>query len=231
VQPVDGLGAADHAPEDERSTRRARWWKQLIAGVLVTVVSTLLISGGSTGWKWFWDHKGGPAPAGEIIDTMHSPAGWSPYKEEQGSSVILDSSAGSKQPFALDFSLVASGFVGITKRIPAGVLSGTRGIGFRYTGTGAPNTIEFKLLYPPEGGKEAIFGDIWPGASNTGGERRQIEIAYTDFTCWSDTGCRADQQLDPGHVYKVDFAVSNKPGDVVGRGSVSFENLVALPGT
>jgi len=46
------------------------------------------------------------------VDSMHSPVGWVPYRDERGSSIRLDASAGSGRPFTLAFSLVESGYVG-----------------------------------------------------------------------------------------------------------------------
>jgi hypothetical protein len=217
-----------------RSPRR--WWLAWLAlpfaeklRILIAIVG-LFVSTNVGLYFGFWrDGSARPEKSFIRVAALRSTSGWNPYSEAKGSRVALDPLP-SGQGFALDFSLVASGFVGITKEITPGRLSGTRSITFGYRGTGAQNTIEFKLLYPAENGKEAIFGGIWRHASNTRGKVRTVEIAYSEFACWPATGCRSGEPVVPGRVTKIDFAVSNKPeaDDVAGRGSVSFENLLAV---
>jgi hypothetical protein len=194
--------------------------KQVVVGVLVTLITAILIWGATSGWRWLW----GDSPRTSI--DLQSTSGWSPYSDPH-SSLTFDSPA--DRSVALDFTLAPSGFVGITNDIEPGALSGTRSIRFRYEGNGVPNTIEFKLLYGAEGDKVPIFGGIWRHVSDTDGKWRTLEIAYSEFKCWPATGCHEGEPVVPGRVVKVDFAVSNKPaaGDVVGGGSVSFKDLVA----
>ncbi|MDQ5821499.1 MAG: hypothetical protein M3540_08670 [Actinomycetota bacterium] len=160
---------------------------------------------------------------------MRSTEGWVPYSRA-GSSVGLRTSADGKGPFSLAYSVGHSGWVGITKAIPAGVLSGTERIEFDFKGTGAPNSVEFKLIYPADGGAAPIFGSIWRHATDTEGDWRRVRVLRADFSCWPRTGCREGEPLDPGRVVKIDFAVSNKPegGDVAGRGSIAFKDVVAV---
>jgi hypothetical protein len=223
-------GAADHEPRAGRpgAPLFRRWGNQVVVGVLVTLSSAIVISGATTGWKWVWGDES-TSRRTVSIDDLHSASGWSPYADAD-SSLTLDSSSGAGRPFALDFTLARSGFVGITNDVVPGTLSGTRSITFRYEGTGAPNTIEFKLLYAVEAGKAPIFGGIWRHVSDTNGKWRTIEVPYSKFTCWPATGCRDGEPVVPGRVVKVDFAVSNKPaaGDVAGAGSVAFEGLAAV---
>lgn len=215
--------AADSSAQPSSVVHRLlRAWRALgvggvLVGVAVWAITTYLP-------RVFEDH-----PRDVVqIDRMHSTAGWEEYADETGSSVELRSFPGTGHPFTVSYSLAGSGWIGITKDLPAGLLSGTRAIAFRYRGSGRPNTIELKLIY--DGG--VIFGWDWHRATDTHGGWESREIPYSDFKCWSATGCRAGEPVDQGRVEKVDFAVSNKPqyDDAAGRGSIAFENLEAVKG-
>jgi hypothetical protein len=203
-------------------------WKGLRASEKLGLV--LAVAGIAVSIAIFVIQESRPPPTRTVtLSAMRSTAGWVPYSRA-GSSVTLLPSPEGRRPFSLSYSVRDSSWVGITMRIPAGVLSGTDLIEFAYRGNGAPNSLEFKLLYPALGGEAPIFATIWRHSTDTHGSRRLIRIPYADFSCWPGTGCREGEPLDPGRVEKIDFAVSDKPdsGDVAGTGSITFENVVAI---
>lgn len=167
-----------------------------------------------------------PTPTPLIIDTMDSTLEWEQYGDDQGSSMILRSTAGMIDNAAeISFDLKANGYVGIAKEFYPGILSGTKAIKFSYNGSGAPNTIELKLLYAPDSnGKSAVFGASWHHitATNTW---KTFEVPYTQFGCWVETGCAIDETVDLTRVWKVDFAISNKLGDTPGIGIIAIDNV------
>jgi hypothetical protein len=171
------------------------------------------------------------APPPVTLDQMRTAFGWLRYRDKEGSTLQLALSGRDDQPFAIKFSLVADGYVGITKGLPAGALAGTRAVRFRYAGRGASNTLEFKLLYGRGAdGSRPIFSKGANGVTDTRGAWRTVTIPYSDLACWPTTGCRDGEPIDPARVELLDFAISNKSGevDVPGRGSVSIADVVAL---
>jgi hypothetical protein len=197
----------------EAQFRERLWVSAALVGSIV-VLSTL------------GDH-GTQAKASSAVASPHPVRGWYPYSDTNGSTLRLSALAGKR--IALSFSLVRSGWVGVTKTVPARSLTGTRRITFRYAGRGAMNSIEFKVLYA----NGTIFGGLWRHVSNTNGRWRTIVVPYAQLTCWEGTGCNQGDPVAPRRIRKIDFAVSNKldpvppPADTSGRGSVSFGNPTA----
>jgi hypothetical protein len=102
-------------------------------------------------------------PTPFIIDDMDSTLDWKQYGDDRGSSMVLRSTPGMiDNAVEISFDLKQDGYAGISKVFYPRILSGTEGIGFSYNGSGAPNTIEFKLLYTPDNnGKSAVFSVEW----------------------------------------------------------------------
>jgi hypothetical protein len=158
---------------------------------------------------------------------MDSYAGWFTYDDALGSSISLGSTPGwIGNALGLCYSLrQQDAWVGVYKEIDPVVLSGLEGLSFRYTGTGAPNTIELKLLYGPDAeDKRAVFSVYWPAATDAA-QVRTLEAAFSDFWCWPNTGCTQDDKLDPAKVRRIDFAISCKQGDTPGQGMVTIDDL------
>jgi hypothetical protein len=170
-------------------------------------------------------------PTPKIIDTMDSISGWSEYKDDKGSSIEIESESGkTNNAVKISFSLKKDGWVGISKPLYSGLLVGTRAIGFSYKGSGAPNTIELKLIYTANAqGKEAVFS-IFRNHVTNASDWTSLEVPYAEFACWPDTGCDAGSPLDVSRVQRIDFAISNKPGqgDTLGAGVVSLDDVQAL---
>ena len=130
-----------------------------------------------------------------------------------------------------DFDVYA--WVSIWRAIDPTVLSGTTGISFFYKGSGALNTIEFKLRLRDRsfnaGGEDIYFYTSKYIETDTGGNWTPIKVLYTSFECEHPTeGCKAiNGVLDLARVVKIDFAIVNKPdlGNRVGSGSVIIDEI------
>lgn len=167
-------------------------------------------------------------PTPFIIDTMET-LDWEQYGDNKGSSIVLRSKPGiADNAVEIAFELEPDGYVGISKVLDPGILSGTDGIKFSYNGSGAPNTIEIKLLYAPDSkGRTAVFSASRHHITATDGWQT-FEVLYSQFGCWIDTGCAYDEKIDLKKVWKIDFAISNKLGDTPGVGIVAIENIEGI---
>jgi hypothetical protein len=127
------------------------------------------------------------------------------------------------------YDLKNSGWVLITKNLDPNILSGTTGISFAYRGSGAPNTIELKVLYSDS----TTFGTSWHRATDTGDNWISLEALYSDFTCWwpSPQCEKYGNNLSLTAVKIIEFGISNKPGfsDKAGLGKVVFDDVVGIP--
>ena len=142
---------------------------------------------------------------------------------------------GTDRSFEVSFELETSGWVSIYKKVSPQLVAGTSGIKFYYSGTGNPNTLEFKLIDK----YGTIFESVWSGATVTyaNGPRVFWEIHYNDMRCRQNTGeCKTDNDvststLNPGNLDRIDFSFSNKPetGDTPGPGIVTFEEILIVP--
>jgi hypothetical protein len=172
---------------------------------------------------------GADTSVGESIDTMDSTAGWTLYLDEVGSSGSINAQPGQDgDALEIIFDVVADGWVGVSRVVDPSALADSEGITFAYRGSGEPNTFEFKLLCAPdENEQSAIFGIQWTGSSVTDGWTRR-EVRYRDLACWPDTPCEEGELVDPERVWKIDFAVSSKPGDSPGVGVVLIDDVRAI---
>lgn len=166
-----------------------------------------------------------------VIDAMDNSSGWHTYFADQGASMgSLETTEGlNKQAIKIPFSIQRDKWVGISKGIHPGLLAGTKSIIFSYRGTGAPNSIEVKLsISCEESRREAIFGFLRNHISNTQ-HWTIMEVPVEDFVYWPQTGC-GPIPLDMGAVNKIDFAISNKPGqgDIPGSGVVMIDTVRAV---
>ncbi len=170
-----------------------------------------------------------PTPASITIDTMDSISGWNTYTDDRGSTISLASVPGrTNNAIEISFDLQDGGWVGISKEISSEVLSALTGaerIGFFYTGSGASNTIELKLLTRPDSNEEsAVFSVSWSKATAAGGWTF-LEAPISAFVCWTETGCQRDEVFDLRNLWKIDFAISNKSRDTLGRGTVIIDDV------
>ena len=131
----------------------------------------------------------------------------------------------------LNYDVGKDGYVIITKRVDPQMLSGTRGIRFRYSGQGAANSMEFKLLLKYPGDTEdTTYGILLPRATHTNNQWWEVEVPYTEMTCWwpAPNCALHGNLLDPTVVDRLDFVVANKPGDDPGSGWVLFKDVLGL---
>ena len=163
-------------------------------------------------------------PAQVSIDQMDTTFGWQTHQDGKGSVVLIRSAPGIRgNAIEIGYELKPGGWVAISKEIKPSVLVGTSRIRFSYAGYGAPNTIELKLIYR-EG---VVFSVEWSGVTDTNGGWRMLEASYSQFTCWESTGCSRGEVIDIRRVEKIDFSVSNRPGNTPGIGVVRIDNVEA----
>jgi len=175
-----------------------------------------------------------PAPRPITIDTMDSVSLWGPYLDNKGSSVTYGLAPGkTTNAMELTYSVMKGGYVTVAREINSDMLNGTKAIGFSYKGSGdidkiAPNTIELKLLYKPDAnGKSAVFSVLWNHATDVK-KWTWLEAPYSLFVCWRYTGCQPGEALDPSKVWKIDIAISNKPSDTPGSGTVLIDDIQGI---
>lgn len=166
------------------------------------------------------------------IDSMDSEAGWTQYASNEESHAIVSLVDGqTDKAVQIAYELADGGYVSIAKPLRPCQLFDTRGIRFHYKGNGAPNTVELKLVYYPDlQGRRAYFGVMRHQATDTKDQWIPMDVLYTEFKCWPDTGCNPEDTLEIDRVQTIDIAISNKPakGDVPGSGVVLIDNIVAF---
>ncbi len=165
------------------------------------------------------------------IDPMDNTANWNGYTGGTGVMDLGLVTGETKQAIAVTYTLNEHDYVGIEKKIIPCQLFGTRGIRFSYNSSGAPNTLEIKFIYTPDDlGQEAVFSLVLNSVTDTGGQWLSMEAIFSDFQCWPDTGCRANDVLDVSRVERIDFAISNKPdkGDMPGTGIFLIDNVQTI---
>jgi hypothetical protein len=146
---------------------------------------------------------------------------------------LKDGQAGKTVGFHYD--VANGGYTIITKKVDPNVLSGTMGIRFFYRGNGAPSTIELKLILMfPNDQEDTVYGVLWNAATETGDQWIQVDVLYSDFTCWfsekNDNCQRHGTHLDLTVVDRLDLVVSCKPedGSQCGSGDIAFEDIQTI---
>lgn len=165
------------------------------------------------------------APMRKTLFTMDDLAGWNIYNTGKSSASIVTTTGMAGQALAISYTLGANEWVGISNRITPGAISGTEEIGFSYQGSGAPNTVELKLIYDAG----TVFGILSPPTATVTSGWTLFEVPYSKFACWRDTpGClTGEEKLDLDKVTIVDIAISNKPGSTPGHGRIVIDELHA----
>lgn len=157
--------------------------------------------------------------------------GWKTYKREGLDTLIDIASIPGRVDNAIEvtFDVQRDSWVGISKDITPGLLSGTSGIFFIYKGEGKPNTIEFKLIDE----RGTIFSVFWNSATVTNDKWILLGALYDQFECWKTTGICPDNQvlnLEPEKIVRIDFAISNKVDteDEPGSGKVIIDDIYVV---
>jgi hypothetical protein len=135
----------------------------------------------------------------------------------------------------ISYDLAEGGWGSIWKGMDPQLLAGTAGISFWYKGSGASNTIEFKLrlLYPGDT-EETYFYTSKHISTNTDGRWKLVEVPYSSFDCkhpgsnCMDARTGKPRALDLMKVVKIDFAIANKSGDKAGVGTVAIDEFFGM---
>ena len=172
-----------------------------------------------------------PAPQPVLVDTLDAISMWTPYLDDMGSSLEYGPARGRRTgAMELAYTVEKNGYVGVAREISPAILAGTQAIGLSYRGGAgpagrAPNTLELKLIYRPnEAGRSAIFSVLWNHATDVE-TWTVLQAPYGLFVCWTGTGCQPGEALDLDEVWKVDIAISNKPGDTPGSGVLLVDDI------
>lgn len=204
------------APASPTRTKKTLLWiathtPTLVLGIVIGVVLMLLI------------------PAQNIvIDPMEELTGWEVYGN--GEVVVGQVEGQTKNAAELSYTLGEYEYVGLAKSLLPCQLAGTKGLQVSYNGSGVMNTIEFKVIYTPDtAGQEAVFSRIYNHSSATN-KWVTVEVPYSEFNCWPETGCRAGEPLNISKVGRIEIAVSNKPekNDIPGAGVMLLDDIQAF---
>jgi len=165
-------------------------------------------------------------PTPITIDTI----GWSTFSDPISTIEIKSVPGVIRNAIEISYTLASNDgrWVGISRPINPEVLTGTIGIGFSFSGSGAFNTLELKLLYEPdETGQSVTFVRLWPAATVT--DRRSFEefkALYREFECGET--CPPGGQLELGKVRTISFAISNAQSGASGSGTVAIDHVVGI---
>jgi hypothetical protein len=167
-----------------------------------------------------------PTPPPETIDTMDSTSDWRIYQDDMGSTINIESVPGrTDNGINISYDLTEWGWVGISKKIDPKILSEYDGLRFYYKGSGDPNTIELKQIYEDN----TTFGVLW-NRTTVADNWVTLEVPYSEIGCWwPKANCQEyGYRLDLEEVRKIEFAISNKEGDVYGSGWVIIDDVQGI---
>jgi hypothetical protein len=155
---------------------------------------------------------------------------WRVFVDDQGTlAEFRTTTAKTHNAFELSYNMIQWGWVLVSSDIDPEKLIDGSGIGFFLMGGGTPETIEIHLVYEPEvDGRSATFGINWSKKSVTDGWE-YFEAYFDKYTCWENSPCPRDGKLDLEDVRVLDFAISNKLGDVAGPGYVIIDEIHLIP--
>lgn len=202
------------------STSNAKWrWVEL---AVLYAASCLYFT-----WVGTWIAP--PARVAVVIDAMDAITDWQTLADDKGSGIEIASAPSNATPgMKITYTVNQYGWVEVTRPISSGALDDSTAIGFTYQGTGAPNTIEFMLVYAPDAtGKMPTFSRSWNRATDHAAWTL-LEARYNSFVCGEPTGCLPGETVDPHRVARVEIAISNKAGDTPGAGAIVVDDLQAV---
>ena len=144
--------------------------------------------------------------------------GWEKYQDDSSTIAIKPVEGGGPEAIEIDYSLGNTGnWCGIWRNMND--LSAYKGVKLILKGSGAANTVEFKL----EDDDATNFGLILPVKSNVGSPTT-LEIPFSGLTYfWG-----GDKNLNLKNV-KMHLAISRKDKDEGGAGKVVIDELVLMP--
>jgi hypothetical protein len=172
------------------------------------------------------------SPTQVVLDQMKDASEWKAGVEWNtgGTAPYVDAASGrSGDAVQMSYTLAAdTDWVSMAKGISSEALSGTRGVGFWYKGSGAPNTLELKLFYPKNANNQIPVFHLILNHATGATDWTRIEAPYASFTCWTETGCTANETVDPSRVAEIGIAVSDQsPMDQTGVGSIIVDQVYA----
>lgn len=162
-----------------------------------------------------------------LLKSPEISVGWERGATE-GATITTSPTVGrNEQDLALEiaYSVEEWGWVSVNRKSFVPLSATSKGVEFTYSGSGASNTIEFKLVVPYNG-EEVYFLASWGSATDTEGNWMTLKAPYTAFRCaWPEDICPNVDTIDPTQVIKIDFAIANKMGDEPGAGVVIIDNF------
>lgn len=191
------------------SLREMKWWRAMIVTAAVAIVAIAFI---------FVIISNATQCAVEKL-------GWVPYSDDgSGSTITVTPDMGSNCDFEVSFELKKEGtYVATYKKVDKKLLAWwIKGIEFFYSGTGNPNTMEFKLFDTASSQCKVVLGH----ATDTGGKTVPVSIPYGLLTNPVD-GEICD--LDGFDLNRMDFTFSSWQGDTPGTGIVIISNIRVVP--
>jgi hypothetical protein len=162
-------------------------------------------------------------PTRTTLLPMDDTSGWNTYRDTASDISFRAIQDKTVRAAEIAYTLKPDGWVGIVHAIDGKQLTG-EALGFFFKGSGAPNTIELKLIYS----SGTVFSVLSSPTATSANDWAVFEAPYTKFTCWAGTGkdCpRGDEKLDVRQVTAVDIAISNKPGGTPGSGRITIDEL------
>jgi hypothetical protein len=178
-----------------------------------------------------------PLPAHAPLVDTNSLADWGQSRAAQNVQDFAVSLAQGTADNSIQilYNLDRGGWVSIWKSLDPQLLSNTGGISFYYMGSGASNTVQFKLrLLYPDDTEETYFYASQQLHTNTGGKWKLVKVPYSSFSCVHPTAQCANHRtgffhsLDPAKVVKIDLAIANTSGDKAGQGVVTFDDIAGM---
>jgi hypothetical protein len=197
----------------------------LISIKIFIIISLFVITAVSPAPKMYETH---------IIDPMDDKSEWIKYPDDLGGIIETSKVPGiNGNAIELNYDIKQKGWVQITKKINPDILNGTKAFGFSYKGTGASNTLEFKLSYEDNNSSpDTTFICDFHASTNTNDTWTPVNVSIYDISCrWPYNMCNLyKNRLDLSKVDRIEFAVSNKPdeGDVPGKGKIAIDDVKAF---
>ncbi len=222
--------AEELAPTKVKSKKISRWVWMAIAA-LITASAPIIVALIQKVPASTPPPPGSTPPPGCSIKNL----GWQEYiTGSLGSKISISPAVQSECEIKIRFDLKASDWAAAYKKLEPNLLSQTHGIRFSYNGTGAANSLEFKLIEKDPSGNETIFFVQWCAATATAEKEISQEIKYKEMACRTTPGSRCNGgkvYIRPELVDRIDFTVSNKPecGDRPGEGEVSIQEIQIIP--
>ncbi len=165
-----------------------------------------------------------------LVDTS-TLMGWVPNFTSSNGNTAVNNIDTIDNAIELTYDIGKDGYVIISKSLNARELSNTEGIIFHYKGRGRRNTIEVKLILRyPDDTDDTTYGILLPRATDTDNKWLEMKVLYRDMECWWPApNCALHENLlDQTMIDRLDFAISNKPGDDPGSGWVQIKDILEI---